>query len=92
MAGGGVGDAYGEDRATEEQLITPWAFSVARSVGSDPSPCSRLALFSHSQSKISFTKHSSLRHPTLRDSPKAAFSFPIFVRPNIFDYATSMMI
>jgi hypothetical protein len=30
MEGGGVGDAYGEDRATEEQLITPWAFSVAR--------------------------------------------------------------
>ncbi|PAN17603.1 hypothetical protein GQ55_3G134600 [Panicum hallii var. hallii] len=29
MAGGGVEDAYGEDRATEEQLITPWAFSVA---------------------------------------------------------------
>ncbi|AQK93933.1 Malic enzyme [Zea mays] len=29
MEGGGVGDAYGEDRATEEQLITPWAFSVA---------------------------------------------------------------
>ncbi|KAG8067389.1 hypothetical protein GUJ93_ZPchr0005g15638 [Zizania palustris] len=29
MAGGGVGDAYGEDRATEEQLVTPWAFSVA---------------------------------------------------------------
>lgn len=32
MAGGGVEDAYGEDRATEEQLVTPWAFSVARSV------------------------------------------------------------
>lgn len=30
MAGGGVEDAYGEDRATEEQLITPWSFSVAR--------------------------------------------------------------
>lgn len=29
MAGGGVGDAYGEDRATEDQLVTPWAFSVA---------------------------------------------------------------
>ncbi|AQK84574.1 NADP-dependent malic enzyme [Zea mays] len=29
MAGGGVEDVYGEDRATEEQLITPWAFSVA---------------------------------------------------------------
>jgi hypothetical protein len=36
MAGGGVEDAYGEDRATEEQLITPWAFSVARSVRSLP--------------------------------------------------------
>ncbi|KAM0841604.1 hypothetical protein ACQ4PT_058915 [Festuca glaucescens] len=29
MAGGGVEDVYGEDRATEEQLITPWSFSVA---------------------------------------------------------------
>lgn len=29
MAGGGVEDAYGEDRATEEHLVTPWAFSVA---------------------------------------------------------------
>lgn len=29
MPGGGVGDVYGEDRATEEQLITPWSFSVA---------------------------------------------------------------
>ncbi|CAN6326906.1 unnamed protein product [Urochloa humidicola] len=29
MAGGGVEDAYGEDRATEEQLVTPWSFSVA---------------------------------------------------------------
>ncbi|KAL6607724.1 hypothetical protein ACP70R_040787 [Stipagrostis hirtigluma subsp. patula] len=28
-AGGGVEDVYGEDRATEDQLITPWAFSVA---------------------------------------------------------------
>ncbi|WVZ96837.1 hypothetical protein U9M48_042420 [Paspalum notatum var. saurae] len=28
-AGGGVEDAYGEDRATEEQLVTPWSFSVA---------------------------------------------------------------
>ncbi|XP_031388366.1 NADP-dependent malic enzyme-like isoform X2 [Punica granatum] len=27
--GGGVEDVYGEDRATEDQLITPWAFSVA---------------------------------------------------------------
>ncbi|KAK1693607.1 hypothetical protein QYE76_010304 [Lolium multiflorum] len=29
MVGGGVSDVYGEDRATEEQLITPWSFSVA---------------------------------------------------------------
>ncbi|XP_052157245.1 NADP-dependent malic enzyme, chloroplastic-like [Oryza glaberrima] len=29
MAGGGVEDTYGEDRATEDQLITPWSFSVA---------------------------------------------------------------
>lgn len=28
--GGGVEDVYGEDRATEDQLITPWTFSVAR--------------------------------------------------------------
>lgn len=28
--GGGTGDAYGEDRATEDQLITPWTVSVAR--------------------------------------------------------------
>ncbi|XP_042403081.1 NADP-dependent malic enzyme-like isoform X1 [Zingiber officinale] len=27
--GGGVEDMYGEDRATEEQLVTPWTFSVA---------------------------------------------------------------
>lgn len=27
--GGGTGDVYGEDRATEDQLITPWAVSVA---------------------------------------------------------------
>jgi hypothetical protein len=27
---GGVRDTYGEDNATEEQLITPWAVSVAR--------------------------------------------------------------
>ncbi|CAL9095571.1 unnamed protein product [Musa acuminata var. zebrina] len=26
---GGVEDAYGEDRATEEQLVTPWTVSVA---------------------------------------------------------------
>lgn len=29
--GGGVEDAYGEDRATEDQLVTPWTLSVARS-------------------------------------------------------------
>lgn len=28
--GGGVKDVYGEDTATEEQLVTPWAASVAR--------------------------------------------------------------
>ncbi|KAE9607576.1 putative malate dehydrogenase (oxaloacetate-decarboxylating) (NADP(+)) [Lupinus albus] len=27
--GGGVEDIYGEDCATEDQLITPWTFSVA---------------------------------------------------------------
>ncbi|KAF8036239.1 hypothetical protein BT93_C2066 [Corymbia citriodora subsp. variegata] len=27
--GGGVEDVYGEDRATEDQLVTPWALSVA---------------------------------------------------------------
>jgi malate dehydrogenase (oxaloacetate-decarboxylating)(NADP+) len=27
---GGVEDTYGEDRATEEQLVTPWTVSVAR--------------------------------------------------------------
>ena len=29
--GGGVEDLYGEDCATEEQLVTPWTISVARS-------------------------------------------------------------
>lgn len=28
--GGGVEDVYGEDFATEDQLITPWTVSVAR--------------------------------------------------------------
>jgi len=28
---GGVEDVYGEDRATEDQLVTPWTISVARS-------------------------------------------------------------
>ncbi|XVE54201.1 hypothetical protein DITRI_Ditri03aG0061300 [Diplodiscus trichospermus] len=27
--GGGVGDVYGEDCATEDQLVTPWTYSVA---------------------------------------------------------------
>ncbi|XP_051132202.1 NADP-dependent malic enzyme [Andrographis paniculata] len=27
--GGGVEDVYGEDRASEDQLVTPWTFSVA---------------------------------------------------------------
>jgi malate dehydrogenase (oxaloacetate-decarboxylating)(NADP+) len=27
--GGGVDDVYGEDRATEEQLVTPWTVSIA---------------------------------------------------------------
>jgi len=27
---GGVEDVYGEDHATEDQLVTPWNFSVAR--------------------------------------------------------------
>lgn len=29
--GGGVEDLYGEDFATEDQLVTPWTVSVARS-------------------------------------------------------------
>lgn len=29
---GGVEDVYGEDHATEDQLVTPWNFSVARSI------------------------------------------------------------
>lgn len=28
--GGGVEDVYGEDRASEDQAITPWTVSVAR--------------------------------------------------------------
>lgn len=28
--GEGVRDVYGEDRATEDQLVTPWTVSVAR--------------------------------------------------------------
>jgi hypothetical protein len=30
--GGGVEDAYGEDRATEDQPVTPWTLTVARFV------------------------------------------------------------
>ena len=30
VVGGGVGDTYGEDCATEDQLVTPWTVSVAR--------------------------------------------------------------
>lgn len=30
VSGGGVEDVYGEDSATEDQLVTPWALSVAR--------------------------------------------------------------
>ena len=30
--GGGVEDVYGEDQATEDQPVTPWTVSVARSV------------------------------------------------------------
>lgn len=28
--GGGVEDVYGEDKASEDQAITPWTVSVAR--------------------------------------------------------------
>jgi len=28
--GGGVRDVYGEDRATEDQGVTPWSVSVSR--------------------------------------------------------------
>lgn len=30
VGGGGVKDVYGEDSATEDQLVTPWTVSVAR--------------------------------------------------------------
>lgn len=30
VVSGGVKDVYGEDTATEDQLVTPWAVSVAR--------------------------------------------------------------
>lgn len=29
-ADGGVEDVYGEDSATEDQVVTPWTVSVAR--------------------------------------------------------------
>jgi malate dehydrogenase (oxaloacetate-decarboxylating)(NADP+) len=29
---GGVRDVYGEDRATEDQFVTPWSVSVSRCV------------------------------------------------------------
>lgn len=32
VVGGGVEDIYGEDTATEDQLVTPWTYSVARSL------------------------------------------------------------
>jgi hypothetical protein len=35
---GGVGDTYGEDCATEDQLVTPWTVSVARSACDARSP------------------------------------------------------
>lgn len=34
--GGGVEDVYGEDSATEDQLVTPWTYSVARCHPSSP--------------------------------------------------------
>jgi len=30
VSGAGVEDVYGEDTATEDQLVTPWSLSVAR--------------------------------------------------------------
>lgn len=30
VVGGGVQDPYGEDRATEDQIVTPWSVTVAR--------------------------------------------------------------
>lgn len=30
ISGGGVQDVYGEDRATEDQFVTPWSVSIAR--------------------------------------------------------------
>lgn len=83
MAGGGVEDVYGEDRATEEQLITPWAFSVARShrFGSIPmltisssSTSLSLSALALARRLPTLTKHSSPRYA------KAAFSFAVFVQ------------
>ena len=36
---GGVHDVYGEDAATEDQFVTPWALSVARCVPSTLFDC-----------------------------------------------------
>ncbi|KAI3914223.1 hypothetical protein MKW92_012213, partial [Papaver armeniacum] len=43
--GGGVQDAYGEDRSTEDQLVTPWTFSIdsGRTLLRDPHPNKGLA-------------------------------------------------
>lgn len=43
IGGGGVGDAYGEDAATEDQTFTPWTRVVARH-----------DLFTYSSSLLSF--------------------------------------
>lgn len=40
--GGCMEDVYGEDRATEEELVTPWTLSVARS---DPISVGTIASF-----------------------------------------------
>ncbi|XP_039016776.1 NADP-dependent malic enzyme-like [Hibiscus syriacus] len=44
-SGGGVEDVYGEDYATEDQLVTPWTYSVASgySLLRDPHHNKRLA-------------------------------------------------
>lgn len=86
MAGGGVEDVYGEDRATEEQLITPWAFSVARShrFGSIPmltisSSSTSLSLGSRPRASPAYANQTFLS--TLRES----CLFFCRLRPNIFD-------
>lgn len=53
--GGGVEDVYGEDAATEDQLVTPWTYSVARS--EITSTCSDHALSDDSDHSWSFSKH-----------------------------------